>query len=120
MRAKGSDALGLLYKLVIFHPTFDASLIILLRIMISNFLIEYGDRPDFDIQGLRCELLIDQNSKSSSVLEYNNLTDYRYDSVLTMAEEASDLVCYITPLVLRIKIETVLMDRNTPVSLENS
>ena len=36
----------------------------LLRIMVSNFLTEYGYNWDFRIQGLRCEQFIDMKSNT--------------------------------------------------------
>ena len=56
-----------LYTLIVKHPTFDASLIMLLRIMINNFLAQYGESLEIQ-DGLYCSNIIDKSGTTSLIV----------------------------------------------------
>lgn len=50
------------------------------------------------------------------MLDYSSLEDYCSTCVLKMGEEAQDLAIYLIPVVLRIRVESVMVDKNANVS----
>lgn len=48
-------------------------------------------------------------------LDFSSLKDYCFKSVLLMGEEAQDLAIYLIPVVLRIRVESIMVDKNANV-----
>ena len=61
------------------------------------------------------EFVINNESKSFIIIEYNSVHEYINEVVLQMDTEAEDLALYSMPVVLRIPIQTVLMAKDAGV-----
>lgn len=73
----------------------------LLRIMVANLIRK---NENFEIEGLPIEMIMDP--------KYHSLQDYIHYNVLQMGTEAQDLIVELLPIVLRISIKTVILDKS--------
>ena len=83
-----------------------------LRTMVYNFIDQYSDLKIEDAFEMFLMNDLDSKDKKKYQLEYPTLEQYQEKCVAKMGVEAEGLAVYIAPVVLRMKLETVIVDKN--------
>ena len=90
---------------MIFSQKFDNSVIILIRTIVANFLLECDKNKNGPIfNGLRV-------TENYDTHECKSIGNFVERVILTMNEDARDAVVQVAPFVLRIKTQIIIIDQ---------
>ncbi len=94
-------ALQHLFQSVLLVPEFDLSVVMFLRELLSDMLIAH---KDLKFNGLSLQEAI--------IYDAQSLEEYRTEIVQKMGTEARGVMISLLPLVLRIQVQTVILDKS--------
>lgn len=100
------NAVLYLNKLFLSDSVFDFNFILFLRLKVAAFIITYQTASICEVP--LCALF--------DMDKFPSLIHFVYNDVMEMGVESGDLTLLLTPLVLRININIVLIDKKVQVS----